>query len=345
MALKKTEIDRHFQNLASQIKDVIEVNEGCIDDQKDHVERIMQLEITFREDIKRFAKGTEVYGKFIKYITVDIGNMLTAKSYFREVATDYTKISEKMKNKDAKGLMTFHPNYSMIQFVVENWGGPLPKKVQSTYDKFINSRRELIENNLPLAISRALIFYRKTPKNHLTLLDFIGICTCGLAVGIDKYVGKYTPVWRSVCIGRMVGFMIEEYSKTFIKMYPSDQKILYRTKALKYKFQIEDMKILTKVVNDSFYEDKKLDKPCPHLPIPEETIRGLLNSSGYVSADSTSPDSDDENGTSVYDYAFNEEDSVEDKVERRDSMRKISSAGMYLNMLERKVIKLKGVAI
>lgn len=345
MAFKRTEIDRHFQNLARQIKDVIEDNEGCIDDQKEHVERLMQLELNFREDIKKYSKGLEAYNKFIKYITIEVGNMLTAKSYFREVAADYTKISEKMKNKDAKGLMTFHPNYSMIQFIVENWGGPLPKRVQSTYNKFLESRRELIENNLPLAINRAMIFYRKTPKNHLTLLDFIGICTCGLAIGIDKYVGKYTPVWRSVCIGRMVGFMIDEYSKTFIKMYPSDQKILYRTKALKYKLQIENIKTLAKAVNDSFYEDQKLGKPCPHLPIPEETIRGLLNSSGYVSADSVSPDSEDEEGVSVYDYAFNEEDNVEEKVEYIDSVRKISSMGAYLTVLERKVIRLKGVSI
>jgi hypothetical protein len=345
MAFKRIEIDRHFQNLARQIKDVIEDNEGSIDDQKEHVERLMQLELTFREDIKRYSKGTEAYVKFIKYITIEVGNMLTAKSYFREIAADYTKISEKMKNDDAKGLMIFHPNYSMIQFIVENWGGPLPKKVQSTYNKFLECRRELIENNLPLAINRAMIFYRKTPKNHLTLLDFIGICTCGLAVGIDKYVGQYTPVWRSVCIGRMVGFMIEEYSKTFIKMYPSDQKILYRTKALKYKLQIEDIKLLTKVVNDSFYEDQKLGKPCPHLPIAEEVIRGLLNSSGYISADSVSPDSEDEEGVSVYDYAFNEEDNVEEKVEYRDSVRKISSMGMYLTIMERKVIRLKGVMI
>jgi DNA-directed RNA polymerase specialized sigma subunit len=345
MAFKRIEIDRHFQNLAKQIKDVIEDNEGSIDDQKEHVEKLMQLEITFREDIKRYSKGVETYAKFIKYITIEVGNMLTAKSYFREIAADYTKISDKMKNNDAKGLMTFHPNYSMIQFIVENWGGPLPKKVQSTYNKFLESRRELIENNLPLAINRAMIFYRKTPKNHLTLLDFIGICTCGLAIGIDKYVGKYTPVWRSVCIGRMVGFMIDEYSKTFIKMYPSDQKILYRTKALKYKLQLEDIKLLAKAVNDSFYEDEKLGKPCPHLPIPEETIRGLLNSSGYVSADSSSSETEDEEGVSVYDYAFNEEDNVEDKVEYRDSVRKISSMGMYLTVMERKIIRLKGVSI
>lgn len=345
MASKRIEIDRHFQNLARQVKDVIEDNQGSIDDQKEHVERLMQLEASFKEDIKRYSKSTEVYGKFIVYITEEVGNMLTAKSYFREVSPDYTKIYEKIKNKDPKGLMSFHPNYSMIKFIVDNWGEPLPKKLQSIYNKFINCRRELIENNLPLAINRAMIFYRKTPKTHLSLLDFIGICTCGLAVGVDKYVGKYTPVWRSVCIGRMVGFMIDEYSKTFIKMYPSDQKILYRTKALKYKLKIEDIKTLTKVVNESFYEDMSQNKPCPALPIPEDTIRGLLNSSGYVSADSASPDGENEDGVGVYDYSFNEQDNVEDKVEYIDSLRKVSSVKNQLSVMERKVIRLKGVGI
>lgn len=345
MAVKKIEIDRHFQNLAKKIKDVIEDNEGSIDEQKEHVEQLMKLEILFREDIKKYSKSTEAYSKFIDYIVNDVGNMLTAKSYFREVASDYTKISEKIKNKDAKGLMEFHPNYSMIQFIIDNWGGSLPKRAQSIYNKFIDCRRKLIENNLPLAINRAMIFYNKTPKNHLSLLDFIGICTCGLAIGIDKYVGEYTPVWRSVCIGRMVGFMIDEYSKTFIKMYPSDQKILYRTKAIKYKFQIENITILTRVVNESFYEDKRQGKPSPNLPIPEETIRGLLNSSSYVSADSSSPEGEFDEGVSVYDYSYNEDDSVESKVEYRDSLVKVSSAGSCLSTIEKKVIRLKGVSI
>ena len=347
MSPKYIDIDRHFQNLAKQIKDVIEDNEAVVEDQKEHVERLMALERQFAKSISETLKGAETYSKFITYITVEVGNMLTAKSYFREVASDYTKISEKMRNNDAKGLMSFHPNYSMIQFVVNNWGAPLPKKARVIYDKFIECRKELIENNLPLAVNRAMLFYKKTPKNHMTLLDFIGICTCGLAVGIDKYVGEYTPVWRSVCIGRMVGFMIEEYSKTFIKMYPSDQKILYRTQALKHKLKIEDIKLLTKVVNDSFYEDKREGRPAPHLPIPEEIIRSLLNSSGYVSADSSAPDTEDGDGegVGVYDYSFDEKDNVDEGVEFRDSLRKVTAATMFLTILEKKVLRLKGVSI
>ena len=139
---------------------------------------------------------------------------------------------------------------------------------------------------MPLAINRAKLFYKKTPRSHLTLLDFIDICTYGLISGVDKFVGDYTKVWRSVCIGRMVGYMIEEYSKTFLRMYPADKKILYRANALKYRMKIESIDDLTQVVNESFEKDKVEGKKVPKLPISEVHIRTLLNGCHYVSTDS-----------------------------------------------------------
>jgi len=79
------------------------------------------------------------------------------------------------------------------------------------YGKILELRQELVLMNLPLVISRARIFYSRTPKSHLSFMDFIQIGVAGLLAGIDKYCGEYSRVWRSVVIGRIVGDYISSY--------------------------------------------------------------------------------------------------------------------------------------
>ena len=137
--------------------------------------------------------------------------------------------------------------------------------------------------------------------------------------------------------------MIEEYSKSFIRLFPSDKKILYRANALKHRLKIEKIEDLVDAVNESFEKDKKEGKNAPKLPISEIHIRTLLNSSGYISADSRL-DNDGEEGLNIYDYTP-DEDSVEDNVERKDTIIKVYEASKNLTIIEKKIIRLKGVNI
>jgi DNA-directed RNA polymerase specialized sigma subunit len=341
---KRIILDRDFQELAARVNNALIENDGLIGDQKAQVEKVFDLEKKFLAVIKKYSKTTSIYESFIRYIHEDLGNVLSAKSFFREAAIEFNKnISPVIKDRDAKSLMKFHGNYQLIKYIVDSWG-PLPVKIEKCYEDFLEARRILIENNMPLAINRAKLFYRKTPKSHLNLLDLIDICIYGLVSGIDKYVGEYTHVWRSVCIGRMVGYMIEEYSKTFIRLYPSDKKILYRVNALKYRMNIENIKDLAKAVNDSFYKDKEEKKPTPRLPISEEHIRSLLNSTTYTSSYTASGDKE-EDVMDIYDYTASPDSNVEEIVENRDTMQKIVSASTDLPVIERKIIKLKGVNV
>lgn len=370
--------DREFQKLAVRIKHAILENEGQIGDQKDQVERLIELERKFRNDICKYSRSTEMYRLFIDYISNDVGNILSAQSYFREKSTLFNKkISPAIKSKNSQELMKFDINYQLIQFIVDNWtclecdgegtvpseddfgnyeeeecgkckgdGCGLPERSKKYYKDLVETRNILIENNLPLAINRAKIFYKKTPKSHLGLLDLIDICVYGLIVGVDKYADDYSTVWRSVSIGRMVGFMIEEYSKSFIRLYPSDKKILYRANSLKHRLSIDNIAELTEAVNESFERDRENGKSIPKLPITEVQIRTLMNSSTYVSADSKINDEgdDDEGGVCIYDYTPHPE-SVEDTVEKQDTMNKVLEATSDLEVLERKVIRLKGVEL
>lgn len=347
MNKKKFFVDREFQRLASSINTSIVRNEEDNSDQRKQVEKVVKLEKYFANALKRYARATEVYVMFAEFVRNDLGNILSAKPYFRETPANFTKhISPAIREKNAKRLMDFHPNYQLIKFVVTRWGEPLPANLQSIYDRFLKAREILIENNLPLAINRAKIFYRSTPQSHLGLLDFIDICTCGLITGIDKYIGEYTPVWRSVCIGWMVGYMIEEYSKTLIRMYPSDKKILYRANSLKHSLKIEDTKLLAKAVNESFEQDAKDGKAIPKLPITEEFLRDIMNSSSHLSSDSKIQDWEFDDGNSsgigIYDNTPGS-DNVSDKVENRQIWEKVITGSRGLDLLEKKIIRLKGV--
>ena len=319
--------------------------------QEKQVNNLLSLEESFKNTLLSTAEGklVSVYQKFIEYIKKDVGNILVSQSYFREKKTSFTKISSCIKNEKPRELIDFHINYNLILFIKDNWGNPLPIKAQDVYDKFIEARKVLIENNIPLAINRALTFYRKTTENNLTLLDLVNICVTGLTVGIDKYSGAYSKVWRSVCIGRMVGFMIKEYSETFVKLYPNDKKILYRANIIKYRNKIEDFEELALAVTQSFKEDKAKGMPIPKLPITAQTIKGLMNAAHYISSDSKMNDDNeiDEGGSGVFDYTSEYEGAIDvsDEAEDRDNLRQLGLALSKLDVIPRKVIRLKGVTV
>jgi hypothetical protein len=345
MVNKKRFTDREFQKLAARINKTLIANEGVGGDQKKQVEAVMDLERYFFNAIKRYAKAVQVYALFIRHINHELGNILNAKPFFRESPAVFNKsISPALRSNNPRKLLEFHGNYNLIHFIVNNWGGPLPDHVQSIYDRFLKARSLLIENNLPLAINRAKIFYRSTPESHLLLIDFIDICIQGLITGIDKYVGEYTTVWRSVCIGRMVGFMIEEYSKTLIRMYPTDKKILYRINSLRHTLKTEDIKILTKALNESFLQDEKEGKAIPKLPIFEDFVVEILNGASHLSADSTIEDVDGSGSVGIYDITASSDD-IAEEVENRNAWGGVLNAAKQLNLLETKIIRLKGVDI
>jgi hypothetical protein len=342
---KKFVHDRQFQELTTRINKTIKVNKILIGDQEQQVKLMFSLERKFQYYAQKDPQILSIYKKFIHFILKENANLLSAQPYFREKTGVFrSKITKDIKEQNAQSLMKYHINYSFIDFMINRWEGEFPKKVQAYLDEFLEARRILIENNLPLAINRAKLFYRKTPRSHLNLLDFIDICTCGLINGIDKYVGEYRRVWRSVCIGRMVGNMIEEYSKTFLRLYPTDKKILYRANALKYRMQIETLEELVKAVNESFIADRERGQKIPPLPIEQHYLQTLMNGISYLSTDSRASDesSNDEEGVCLYDNTPGEDD-LEEEAIKRDLFVKMNKGCKELTIIEQKVLQLKGV--
>lgn len=312
--------------------------------------KMLDLERSFMRTLKRYSVGVQCYTKFIQYITDELGNILNAKPYFRERSTTFNKfLSKAFKDKNPKVLMNFHPNYKFIQFCIRNMDS-IPSKIQEIYEKYTKTRQDIIENNIPLAINKSKLFNNITPKDHLDLIDFIGICVCGLADAIDKFVGDYTKAnFANAAINRMSGALLEEYNKSLISMYPKDKKILYRIRSISWNTGTTNTRELAYLFNKSLEEDKKIGrKPITRKKITEFEVVRLLNTAGILSLDFKTDDSTDDfadkdhtNNNSNYDDVYGEALSNEETVENKDIIIQAKVILEKMSIIEKKAVILK----
>ena len=352
---RQESFDPSFYRLAGDVTAAIARNKDGTNQQQ-QVEELLDAEKKFKETILKYRQATKVYKKFLNKVCVENKNILSARPYFRETATSFSKritpaikaamFNEKENNLDAEKLAieelkTFDINYQLITFIRDRWLGPFPEKAEELYQRVHRARTILIENNMPLAINRAKLFERKTPRGHLSLMDFIGTCSMGLAAGIDKYCGKYSPVFRSVCIGRMVGNLIDAYSETMLHFYPSDRRVLYKAFSIRGRKGIEEIGALTKAVNESFKQDEKDGKSIPKNEITVDELSALMTAASIVSADATVNDE----GYGVYHYTQDSTKDVEGDFVAKESTEQMLSLAKTLPLMHRKILRLKGIKI
>ena len=338
---KYESFDDSFYRLAGEVTRALERNkDGTI--QQEQVEELLDAERKFKETILKYRQATDIYKRFLQKVCIENKNILSARPYFRETAVIFSqRITPAIKEENIEVLKTFDINYQFIKFIKQHWLGPFPKRAEQLFQRVHLARTKLIENNMPLAINRAKLFYRKTPKSHLTLMDFIGICSMGLAAGIDKWCGKYSPVFRSVCIGRMVGNMIDSYSETMLHFYPSDKRILYKAHTIRGRRGIEEIGELTEAVNNSFKEDEKEGKTVPKTDLDVSELSALMSAASTVSADATVNDE----GYGVYQYTVDDTQDIEAKYAEKEATNQMLTFAKKLPIIHQKVLKLKGVKI
>lgn len=300
------------------------------------VNGLLAKEEEFKKLIFTFPEGNEAYYKFLDEITEVNKNILTAKPYFREVAeTFYNKISGAIRDRDILKLQGFHINYRFVKFIMDHWEGNIPKSVKKVHEEMMFLRSEIVENNLPLALNRAMRHYRKVKRHHLSLLDMINICTQGLTSGVDKWVGPYRSVFLSVCIGRMTGDLIKNTSETTLYFYPSDRRVLYHANLLRSREGLEDLEIIA----ERLMENPKLKS----LKLTKSGIVELLSASNVVSADGNCGDDDEE--FNVYSYTKSCDKDPEEQNEDMDLHVKLMRSMEDLSVMERKILKLKGISV
>ncbi len=346
---KQEGFDDSFYKLAGEIARVIAINKDPSDQglksteiQRKQVEELLDAEKKFKENILKYRQSTEVYKKFLQRVCIKNRNILSARPYFRETATSFSKnITPAIKDGNIEVLKTFDINYQFIRFIKDSWLGPFPKRADALYARVHRARNILIENNMPLAVNRAKLFYRKTPRSHLTLMDLIGICAMGLAAGIDKWCGTYSPVFRSVCIGRMVGNMIDSYSETLLHFYPSDKRILYKANSIRGRRGIEEMGSLADAVNNAFTEDAKEGKSIPKTKVKVGELNELMCAASTVSADSTVNDE----GYGVYSYTQDPNVDIEKQFIQKEETSRILMYASKLPIIYKKILRLKGIKL
>lgn len=302
------------------------------------VNALLAKEEEFKRLIFTFPEGNEAYYKFLDEITVVNKNILTAKPYFREVAkTFYKGITPAIKTKDIQALQDFHINYRFIKFIMDHWDCKVPTTVEKLFNEVCHLRSEVIENNIPLALNRSMRFFRKVKRHHMGLMDMINISIMGLTSGVDKWVGPYRRVFLSVCIGRMTGDLIKNASETAIYFYPSDRRVIYHANLLKSREGVLDLdRLVDRLLADPDLKDLKLTR---------NGIISLLSATSVVSADGPSNVEEGEEDFNVYSYTPSEVMGPEEKVTNQNSHAALLSSYDGLSVMERKVLRLKGIKI
>lgn len=331
----------HFRAFASSLEEIVAgygEREGTLFEvQKKQVEGLIELEEKFRQTLIEHHWGPSVYRRFVCYIRDDRRSILAARPFFRELQPTFAgEISEALKARADKSLYRFRLNYQFVRFVmaVKPWGQK--SELVRLARQIEELRTEIIETNIPLAISRARIFWSRTQKSTLTFMDLVQIASEGLIAAVDKFVPPFRSVFRSVAIGRMTGNMIEDYSETMIHFYPVDARRIYRAHKLlgRNLDSVIDYEKLAEQVNETADEKHR---------VTANELADLLAAASCVSMDSGS--GDDDTVEVVSRYAAPESTRPDVQVEKADSMHHLHRACAQLSLLEQKLLRLKGVSI
>lgn len=221
--------------------------------QKNLLDDLFDLERQFKVTLQSSPEGRAVYSLFMDYILNEKRNILSTRIFFREKQETFSKkIAPAFHKVKPHLLYKFKINYQFAKWVIERYKGPRSKKLRLLYKKIIELRKALCEQNLPLAINRAKIFWSKSPSFHIEYMDLVQSSAEGLMSAIDKFVPPYRTVFRSVAISRMTLNMTEDNSATIVRLSPRERRILYRVNKAKADKKIKTETEVLDFVRESF---------------------------------------------------------------------------------------------
>lgn len=346
--------NNHFRQFAVALEGAIlghETDEDHYTRQKRQVETLCKLEREFRNALIRDHRGPAVYKAFVKYVRDERRNILSARPYFRERQDVFkAKIAPALRDRGDKALYKFDINYNFIAFVMKAKPFAMGSKVAKLSRKVAKARQELIEMNIPLAISRARVFARYR-QQHLEYMDLVQVATEGLIAAIDKFVLPYQKSFGAVMWGRITGDLVETNSETLVHFYPSDKRIIYTVNKLVQTGmtfeQIADHINLTAKTDEAGV----VHKSRPNVTNADEVQR-LYVASYTVSGDSAGGDTDDSGSNGIaHDespiHRFEADESWRPDVRYEQAQLSAALAEQLkdLSIIERKLLALKGVMV
>lgn len=336
--MAKNVYDQHFRIFAKSLEMAIAAS-PTDESQKNQVEGLIDLENRFRKELNSHGAGRNVYKEFINYILNEKKNILSARPYFRERQKKFSaRISPAFKKQNFKAFKNFRFNYTFILFALKVYKGPAYRrtKLEKIAKATETERDMLIKRNLPLAINRAKIFWKKVPKVNHEYMDMVQMASEGLISAVDKFVPPYRTVFRSVAIGRMVGNMIEASSETMLHFYPSDKRELYKANQLKHRNKLESVDDIAEEMNKERAGKEK---------ITPGRLYNILKGASHVSMDYHPTDENNESLdlVSVHSRIADENADQAKDLEMQDTLSKIKEAFVkYLTIVQRKIFALKG---
>lgn len=342
-------MDTAFKNFCNNLESLLAVHEARQDPEEDllfrqrrQIRELVRLETEFRETLIRHRWGPGIYREFVDYIVHERANILAARPFFRERSKIFTAhISKALKNRNDKALYRFRFNWSFVRWAMGRRKWRPGSRISILADQIAKARIEIVEQNLPLAISQARQFWAATPKSHLSYMDIVQIQSQGMLLAVDKFVPPADKrmsekeslarfrTFRAVVIGIMTRDRVNAYSETLVHFYPGDRLKLYAAhKLLRRESGEVDYDGLADKVNEVL-EDEATSA---------SEIQDLLAASSTVSAD-FSPVPDGETIAETYADSNDIGESIETRQSIDLMVRKIAE----LDILEQKLLRLKGI--
>lgn len=344
--MKKSRWDNtHYKQFAMALEEVISKrgnsDEENVAQQKMQIETLCMYEREFRDSLIRGAGGADVYTEFIKYVRDVRKNILAARPYFRERQEIFkSQIAPALRNRSECELFKFNINYSFISFVMGLGVFGVGTDIFEIFEKVKKIRNELIQTNIPMAISRARVFMRHS-QQHLEYMDLIQIATEGLIAAIDKFVLPYNDSFGGVLYGRVTGDLIEANSETLLHFFPKDKRLIYN--ANKFVKEGKTFEEIAQKINHDVSVKSGKDSDFTNANELQQLHIASYTISGDSSGESDDVEVVDKNPISRFeadsswrpDVAFEEAEAFE-------VVKKMIS---QLSVFERKLILLKGVSI
>jgi RNA polymerase sigma factor (sigma-70 family) len=342
--------DSHFLDFIGNLEEVLEGHGKNTDQfQKDQVNGLLKLEHDFRKALVKHRWGPDVYKAFVNHIIVEKRNILMARPYFRERNDTFkNRISKTLRDENWRGLFRFSVNFQFIKFAMKQkrWGSSRGSKAIVKLARDIERlRADLVECNLPLAISQARIFYGSNPNTHLTYMDMVQTAAEGLIAAVDKFSGPYSKVFRAVAVGRMLGNAIEANSETSFHFYPREKKRIYRARKLIGQLNDGsghvDLELVLAALN------RKEVQEGDELTTASE-LAHLISASQVVFASSLPvPDEGGESEVNtpspIEKYAAHDDDRPDQRFEDADLRHRVASAILALPLFDQKLLRMRGV--
>ncbi len=304
--------------------------------QKYQMELLAETETVFKKLIIRSKHSDTVFRGWIRYLTDERRNIMSARPFFRERNETFkTQIAGALATHEPANIYKFQFNGFWVRWVMRRYGNlfPADSQVQKAAAKIMGLRNEIAEQNLPLVFSQAKIFRNKTAKAPtLEFMDMIQVAVEGLMSAIDKYAMPWTPVFRGVIVGRARGNLIAEYSEPFLHFFPLDRQKIYRANRAKRRNLNLDQ--IVEAVNVDLAEHKKTN---------HEEIQILMNASSHSSLDQTVRRTNDKSETYIEIVGADENCSPETQAETQQLNACLGAALSNLSIVEKKALALKGM--